>query len=89
MSNGITFAGKFIQLNADISVSQKISDSDMSKFFSGTFDGNGHTINANIEEHDEDYVALFSTINGATIKNLTVAGSMGVVGCSIGSGNIF
>ena len=80
MSNGITFAGKFIQLNADISVSQKIG-AYRNRFFSGTFDGNGHTINANIEEHDEICGALFSTINGATIKNLTVEDSMGVVGC--------
>ena len=89
-----TYEGEYLKLNADISVSQKIGNSDISKFFAGTFDGNGHTITANIEDTTIQATALFRNIKGATIKNLTVAGSItggwhaaGVVGCSMGPGN--
>jgi hypothetical protein len=89
VNNGNTYADKLVVLGADITVSQKIGNSDTNKFFSGTFDGNGHTVTANIEG-----MALFNLIKGATIKNLTVAGTItggihtaGVVGYSKGSGN--
>ncbi len=42
-------------------------------FFSGTFDGNNHSIhNLNINKADEDFIALFGQLNSATIKNLTL-----------------
>ena len=89
-----TYEGEYVKLNADITVSQKVGNSDMDIFFSGTFDGDGHTITAEIEDTTMQATALFRNIKGATIKNLTVAGSItggwhaaGVVGCSMGSGN--
>ncbi len=42
--------------------------------FCGTFDGDGHTLTFTIST-SEDFVAPFRYINGATIKNLIVAGS--------------
>ena len=61
--------------------------------FSGTFNGNGHTITASISG-TADGTALFSYIQGATIANLTVKGTVaggkhaaGLVGISEGTGN--
>ena len=54
--------------------------------FGGTFDGGGHTINASLD--GGEYTAPFYKVDGATIKNLHVAGnisggihSSGLVGC--------
>ena len=87
-----SFEGEYIKLCADITVSEKIGDCDREKFFAGTFDGDGHTVTANINEPNTPYMAVFSSIKGATIKNLTVAGAItggihaaSIVGCSLGS----
>ncbi|MBR4240105.1 MAG: leucine-rich repeat protein [Prevotella sp.] len=50
--------------------------SDTEYAFSGTFDGNGHTITANIIEQDSPYAALFSYVAGGTIRNLHVQGTI-------------
>ncbi|MEO5634975.1 MAG: 6-bladed beta-propeller, partial [Candidatus Paceibacterota bacterium] len=56
--------------------------------FTGTFNGNNHTIsNLTINRPDEDYVGLFGYINGGTFQNLTLSGSVegqGYVGALIG-----
>ncbi len=44
--------------------------------FNGTFDGNGRTLTVNISSTDNYTVGLFRYVNGATIKNLRVAGSI-------------
>ena len=58
--------------------------------FTGTFDGNGKTLNVNLG--GALHVAPFAYTNGATIKNLTVAGSInatqyagGIVGYAAGT----
>ena len=97
VNTGYSYAGEFIKLDADIYVSQTVgkwkSETEYSPF-SGTFDGDGHTITAKMEEPDTEVMAVFSCIKGATIKNLTVAGSItgyldtaGLVGCLMGSRN--
>ena len=43
--------------------------------FGGTFDGNGHLIAVQIGS-SESYTAPFHYINGATIKNITVQGTV-------------
>ena len=48
---------------------------DASSLFSGTFLGNNHTI-TQTASYSENYVGLFRRVNGATIKDLTVAGSL-------------
>ena len=96
--DGASFAGKFFKLNANISVSTKAgvvqNDGTLVAPFSGTFDGGGYTITALIEDVDNPGTALFSYIEGATIKNLKLAGSVsggihaaGLVGFSNGTGN--
>ena len=44
--------------------------------FTGTFNGNGHTIKLFFRKPDTDYEAPFRNVCGATIKNLRVDGSI-------------
>ena len=101
VSSGNNLGDKFVRLDANIDISQTIGlRSD--KPFSGTFLGNGHTITASISSTttgsgaNEQGVAPFHYINGATIKDLTVAGSIasasyhtsGLVGFADGTNTI-
>ena len=86
------FTGEYVQLMADITVSTMVGTSETP--FSGTFLGNGHTITANITDTSNGGTALFSYINGATIRDLTVGGTItggmhaaAIVGFSQGTGN--
>ena len=97
VNNGNSYSGKYVKLTADINVTQKcgtVSGSTLVNPFSGNFDGGGHTITANITDSSNQGTALFSYINGATIKNLKVAGTISkswhaaaLVGFSKGTGN--
>lgn len=42
--------------------------------YGGTFDGQGHTVKVNFVRGTEGRAALFNMVEGATIKNMTVAG---------------
>ncbi len=60
--------------------------------FKGTFDGNGHTLTVDIQGGSGDFIAPFARVQGATIKNLTVTGSVrgsmhtaGLVGGAFGT----
>ena len=79
VNGGNDYSGKFVKLMADIAVTQKVgvvSGKTPEKAFSGTFDGNGHTIWCTISDYGNQGTAPFCYINGATIKNLIVAGSI-------------
>ena len=75
------YSGKFVQLTADIEAGAAVGLRG-DKPFSGTFLGNGHTITANISSTttgtgaNEQGVAPFHYIKNATIKNLTVGGTI-------------
>ena len=69
VSCGRPYSGSHVKLTADISVTTMAGGT-----FSGTFDGDGHTITANISGTGS--MALFNRLNGGTIKNLTVAGGI-------------
>ena len=62
--------------------------------FTGTFDGNGHTISGNIDNMGERYqsstdVGLFACLgSGGTVKNLKVTGSVRGVGRATNIGGI-
>ena len=71
--NNNSYSGKFVQLEADIIITRGVGVSDRS--FSGTFLGNGHTITADLTTYNSS-VAPFNYISGATIKDLTVAGTI-------------
>ena len=52
--------------------------------FSGTFDGNGHTITVNQKESSE--VALFGFLGNSTVKNLTVTGTINTASTKFAAG---
>ncbi len=102
VNNGFNnYNGEFVRLDANINVSQTVGLRD-DKPFSGTFLGNDHTITASINSTttgtgaNDQGVAPFHYINGATIKDLTVAGSIasasyhtsGLVGFANGTNTI-
>ena len=82
------------QLTADITVTAPYGN-DITGFtgFTGTFDGNGHTVTLAIDQPSKDNIGLFSKISStATIKNVTVDGTVtgsrcvgGIAGTSNGT----
>ena len=100
VNNGNDYQGKIVKLAADISVTTMVGAPNNSNTnsldgaypFCGTFDGNGHTLTVTYST-TEQHTAPFRCVNGATIKNLHVAGSIttsakfaaGVVGRAFGS----
>ena len=80
---GHSYSGEYLKLTADITISDMAgtwtSSSDY-KAFSGTFDGDWHTITFNKGEignpFEEDRCAPFRVIDQATIKNLIVEGTI-------------
>jgi hypothetical protein len=92
VNNGTTYAGKLVKLDASIDASTMVGTADHP--FCGIFDGNGYTLNLSIDDSDADYAAPFRYINGATIRNLKVTGSVkggqycaGIVGAAIDGTN--
>ena len=88
VNGGETFEGKTVMLASDFDNNSDpvttmagfyswVSSTATSKPFKGTFDGNGRTLTVNITS-DEQYTAPFRSANGATIKNLTIAGNISV-----------
>ena len=69
VSCGRPYSGSHVKLTADISVTTMAGSN-----FSGTFDGDGHTITANIS--GTEAMALFNRIDGGTIQNLKLAGNV-------------
>ena len=75
VNNGTSYSGQFVQLNSDISVSTMAGASETNSF-QGTFLGGGHTITAAMTDTINGGAAPFRYIKNATIKNLTVAGTI-------------
>ena len=44
VNEGTTFAGKTIKLGADVNLTTVIGDTNSEKYFSGNFNGQGHTV---------------------------------------------
>ena len=79
---GMTFNGKTIKLDRDISVAGGVDGkiwtaigTSSAKAFQGVFDGQNHVIGGMRAESNGSYTALFGYCSGAVIKNLTVRGS--------------
>ena len=70
VNNGTSYEGKTVMLGADINVDTMVVGT-----FKGTFDGNGHTISVNLNEGG-DGLALFYIVDGATIQNVKVTGTI-------------
>ena len=77
---GTSYSNQFFQLDADITVSAMLGTGKASKDakpFSGTFDGNGHTLTFNhTATAEEGDIAPFRFIKNATIQNLHVDGTI-------------
>ena len=73
VSTGATFSGKTVKLANDLSGVTMKAGSD-TKPFSGTFDGQEHTLTVNITSLGS--AAPFAKVDGATIQKLIVAGSV-------------
>ena len=79
-----------LEADIDFSASRKMLSNINS--YSGTFDGQGHTVTIDLSS-DTRYIALFEHLSGATIKNLTVNGNIetdqkcaaGVAACTHGN----
>ena len=86
------FSGRYFKMTANISVSQSVGSYSDGKNFRGTFDGDGHTLNVTLSGSGEG-LAPFSSVRGATIKNLHVSGTVsasdlyagGLIGVNNGS----
>ena len=87
VNNGNTYSEKVFQMTNNISVTTMagVGTTDGNyKSFNGTFDGNGHTLNVAFSGSDA-WTASFGSLNGATIKNLHITGSISTSGYRPGS----
>lgn len=84
VEGGIDYSKKYVKLTNDITISTMVGVCDESgdRPFSGTFDGDNHTLTANItstatdDNKNNQGVAPFHLIKQATIQNLIVAGQI-------------
>ena len=82
VNGGNTYSGQYFKMTNDIRVTTSLgsnSDGDTFYSFNGTFDGAGHILHVTLNGSG-DCVAPFTCINGATIKNLHVTGSISTTG---------
>ena len=76
VANGNTYSGQTVKLTANLNGITTMAGKSL-KPFSGTFDGQGHTLNLNMNVTTKDtYIAPFAALSGAAIKNLNVTGSI-------------
>ena len=77
--SGKSYSGEYVRLDADIEIAKGVGvhdeNAENARPFSGTFLGNDHTITADLTTYNTG-VAPFIYISDATIKNLTVAGTI-------------
>ncbi len=77
LNGGDSYNGIYFKLVADLTIS-RMAGLD-TKPFSGIFDGNGHVLTLDLDGTNNPlikYVALFGCLDGATIKNLHLAGNV-------------
>ncbi len=84
VNGGYSYEGETVKLsdlfdNSSSAVTDIVGvngDNNANKSFKGTFDGNNKTLHVNITDTEAQGAAPFRNISGATIKNLTVTGSV-------------
>ncbi len=99
---GRSYSGQYLKLTSDISVSTMAGAyqaDDNCQPFSGTFDGDGHTLTLNVSNQGR-FAAPFKCVSGATIRNLHTTGTIdgtdnsdgkllaGLIGVSFGNTTI-
>ena len=75
---GRNYSGQYVKLTNDISVTTMAGGyqaDDNYQPFSGTFDGDGHTLTINLNNQSR-FAAPFKCVKDATIKNLRTAGTI-------------
>ena len=77
VDGGFDTSGRYFVLTNDITVADMIGTS--SDPFNGDFDGGGHTLTFNLDNAPSS-AAPFRYVGSASIRNLTVAGSIGSTG---------
>ena len=75
VNSGNSFTGKFFRQTANIDVTTMVGNSSDSKPFSGTYDGDGKTLNLSLNT-STPHTAPFRFIENATIKNVVTTGSV-------------
>ena len=78
---GNSYSGKVFRLDENLTVATMLGMNGTG--FAGTFEGNSKTLTFNYEGAD-DYVAPFRNVNGGTIKDLTVKGTIKTSGEHVG-----
>ena len=83
VNSGTVYSGKYFKLGKSITVTDwtPIGQKGTENKFAGTFDGNGQTvtinrINSRLDSAFGGYAGFFGAVKDATIKNLTVAGTI-------------
>lgn len=74
VNNGSFKRGSYVKLLNDITISTLAGNS--SNSFSGTFDGNGHTINLGTRGDNVDGTSLFPYAYSAVFRNLSIDGTI-------------
>ena len=64
------------KLTADITIKEGLSYREEGKLFTGTFDGDGHTITLDFVDTNGQRTGAFCSVDGCTIKNLKVDGRL-------------
>ncbi|NMP36525.1 MAG: hypothetical protein GX051_00150 [Clostridiales bacterium] len=77
VNSGNDFSGKTVTLVNDLEMSAHAwtpigNNEAVTNRFSGTFEGNGHSISNLYYDGDSPYVGLFGYVYGATIKNVSI-----------------
>lgn len=89
VNGGTSLEGFVVKLTSDIDLSTVCGETLGSwpgigvdgKMFQGTFDGQGHTVSGlYVNDANANYIGLFGFVQGATIKNVTVQGSVSAKG---------
>ena len=75
VNNGTTYEGETVYLDADITATT-MAGTNENNCFKGTFEGQGHTLTFNYTASGSYYTAPFHYLNGATIQNLKVSGTI-------------
>ena len=86
VNTGTSYSGVYFKQTANISITGCVGDE--AHAFSGTFDGNGYTIDMTFENVGILYAAPFRYIDGATIRGVHLMGTLSstsqYAGCIVG-----
>jgi hypothetical protein len=76
VNGGTAYDGYHFRLTADLTGTVTVIGNSATFPFSGTFDGDGHRVdlNINITGETQKYAGLFGYLSGATVKNTGVGG---------------